>query len=157
MLNLILSLYIAYPAFNYTMKKHQITYQKINDLFKLKLKFAGSSTIATAVDYCLYQLLVYYNFMPAKANLISAGTGLLINFVLQKKYIFNLNRKLKTAFLISFVSSLFGLTISTLFIHYLSKFQFFSTNQLITKALVTAIIFFYNFYIKRFAFEKKIL
>jgi len=139
------------------MKEYQISYQKIKDLFKLKIKFAGSSTIATAVDYCLYQVLIYNGFLPAKANLISAGTGLIINFILQKKYVFDLNRKLRTAFVISFISSLIGLTIGTLLIHFLSQIDFFSKYQMITKALVTGIIFFYNFYMKRFAFEKKIL
>jgi len=139
------------------VKNHRITYQKIKELFKLKIKFAGSSTIATIVDYCLYQVLIYYSFMPAKANLISAGTGLIINFILQKKYIFDLNRKLRTAFVISLISSLIGLAISTLFIHNLSKIDFFDKYQIITKALATGLIFFYNFYTKRFAFEKKIL
>jgi len=139
------------------VKNHRITYKKIKELFKLKIKFAGSSTIATIVDYCLYQVLIYYSFMPAKANLISAGTGLIINFILQKKYIFDLNRKLSTAFVISLISSLIGLAISTLFIHNLSKIDFFDKYQIITKALATGLIFFYNFYTKRFAFEKKIL
>jgi len=138
-------------------EKHQSTYKKIKDLFKLKIKFAGSSTIATTVDYILYQVLIWYNFLPFKANLISAGTGLIINFLLQKKYVFNLNRKLKTAFTISLMSSLLGLAISTFFIHNLSKIDFFATYQIITKALVTGLIFFYNFYMKRFAFEKKML
>lgn len=139
------------------MKQEQNTYHKIQELARLKLKFAGSSIVATTIDYCLYQVLVQADFLPAKANLISAGTGLIINFILQKKYVFSLNRKLKTAFLISLASSLVGLTIGTLLIHYLSQIAFLSENQLITKAIVTGIIFFYNFYMKRFAFENKML
>lgn len=135
----------------------KITCQKIKSLVKLKLKFVSSSIIATAVDYCLYQVLVYNDFLPAKANLISAGIGLLINFTLQKKYVFDLNRKLRSAFVISFVSSLIGLALSTFFIHNLSKIAFFANYQIITKALVTGLLFFYNFYMKRFAFEKKML
>jgi len=139
------------------MTKNNLIPRKLIDLILLKLKFAGSSSIATAVDYCLYQILVLNGFSPAKANLISAGHGLVINFILQKKYIFDLNRKLESAFFISFFSSLLGLVLSTFIIHHLSQIDFFSNNQFITKAIVTGLLFFYNFYMKRFAFEKRLV
>ncbi len=131
--------------------------QQLKDLFRLKAKFAASSAIATVVDYCLYLLLVSTVLTPVYANIISAGIGMLINFVLQKNYIFDVNRSIRMAFLISLATSLVGLTISTYLIYELNKFQFFSDYQMITKALVTGTIFFYNFYFKRFAFEKKML
>ena len=130
---------------------------KLIDLFRLKLKFATSSAVATVVDYSIYLILIHFGLTPVKANLMSAGTGMVINFLLQKNYIFNLNRQLRTAMLISLLSSLVGISLSTFLIHNLSQVAFFSEYQMITKALVTGVVFFYNFYMKRFAFERKML
>jgi len=126
-------------------------------LIKLKAKFALSSSLATAVDYGLYQVLVDRVFPPVVTNVITASTGMLINFILQKKYIFDLNRTAKKAFMISIASSIVGIAISTGLIHIFTTNDFFGKNQRIIKAIVTGIMFFYNFYMKRFAFEKKMI
>jgi len=130
-------------------------FSRLVDLLKLKLKFATSSSLATAVDYGLYLFLVGAYFTPVISNIISAGTGMLINFVIQKKYVFELQRDLKVTFLISFLTSLIGLGIGTLLIYLLNKNLFFAENQFLTKGLVIGLVFFYNFYMKRFAFEKR--
>lgn len=135
----------------------KLKYLKVEELVKLKIKFAGSSILATTVDYILYQLLVYMHNLPAIANLISSSIGMLINFVSQKKFIFKLERKLRTAFIFSIMSSLLGLSFSTVLIHYFNEIECFNSNQLIIKAIVTGLLFFYNFYMKRFAFERRIL
>jgi len=127
------------------------------ELLKLKLKFATSSSLATAVDYGLYIFLVGAYFTPVISNVISAGTGMLINFVIQKKYVFELNRNLKLTFLISLLTSLIGLGIGTGLIYLLNMQPFFADNQYVTKGLVVGLIFFYNFYMKRFAFEKRFI
>jgi putative flippase GtrA len=126
-------------------------------LILLKVKFASSSVIATAVDYFLYLFLVGKFFSPVLSNIISASTGMLINFFLQKKYIFKLNRKLGHAFMLSVAVSMGGILLGTLFIYVLNKWLFFADHQYITKLLVTGTIFFYNFYLKRYSFEKKFL
>ncbi len=130
---------------------------KLLNLLKLKLKFATSSSLATAVDYLLYLFLVGRYFSPTVSNVFSAGTGMLINFMIQKTYVFNLERRLRTAFLISLLTSLVGLALSTGLIFLLNKFSFFSQYQVITKGIAVGLIFFYNFYMKRFAFEKRFL
>ncbi len=134
-----------------------MTKQFLIDLFRLKAKFAASSAIATTVDYCLYLLLLRFEFTPEVANICSAGTGMIINFILQKNYIFDVKRRVRSAFMISLITSIIGISLSTLIIHYLTFIPFFAEYQFITKALATGIIFFYNFYCKRFAFEKKLL
>lgn len=126
-------------------------------LFFIKLKFAASSALATIVDYFLYILLVSYAFTPVISNLISASVGMVINFLIQKRYIFSLERKVGIIFLLSVLVSLGGVGIGTLLIFLLNKITFFNEYQFITKALVTGIIFNYNFYLKRFAFEKRFL
>ena len=127
----------------------------LQELFLLKLKFASSSLIATTADYVIYLGLVYNGFKPTTSHITAAGTGMIINFILQKKYIFSLNRPISWAFGMSVLVSLGGIALGTLFIYELSKIDFFSSHQYITKLIVTGTIFFYNFYLKRFSFENK--
>jgi len=116
-----------------------------------------SSSLATLVDYFLYQILVKYMFSPVASNLISATVGMLINFFLHKKYIFKLNRSLNAAFVISVLVSIGGIGLGTMIIKYLNTINLFDGNQFILKGIATGTVFFYNFYMKRFAFEKKFL
>lgn len=127
------------------------------DILKLKVRFGFSSVIATGVDYGLYLLLVEKYLSPVYSNLISASIGMIINFMLQRRYIFQLQRKAGMAFLISLGTSLVGVGLSTGLIYLFNKIPFFYEHQYITKALVIALIFNYNFYMKRFAFEKRFL
>ena len=129
----------------------------IVSLFMMKVKFAMSSSVATLVDYVLYQVLVRYLFSPVVSNLISATVGMVINFFLQKKYIFELKRSVNIAFIISLFVSVGGIGISTIIIHFLNKSEMLAGNQYIIKAIATGTVFFYNFYMKRFAFEKRII
>lgn len=133
------------------------TTDNIVNLFMMKVKFAMSSSVATLVDYILYQILVRYLFSPVVSNLISATVGMVINFFLQKKYIFELKRSVKIAFIISLLVSVGGIGISTVIIHFLNKSEMLAGNQYIIKAIATGTVFFYNFYMKRFAFEKRFI
>lgn len=122
-----------------------------------KLKFASTSAVATAVDFVLYLVLVYGGLAETVSNVISASCGFLVNFILQRRYVFALKRKLRMAFLISVSSSLIGIGISTGLIYLFNKVPFLNAHQYITKLLVIGIMFFYNFYTKRFAFEKRLV
>lgn len=135
-------------------ENHKIR-QGIYNTVLLQIKFAMTSSIATLVDYTLYLVLVNLFLGPVLSNIISYGTGMLINFLLQRKFIFLLNRKVISAFALSMSFSVIGLVLSTTLIYLLTQIAFFSEYQFITKLLVTGIIFFYNFFTKRYAFEKK--
>lgn len=117
-------------------------------------KFAATSTIATLIDYVIYLVLVSFFFGPVVSNLISYGIGMLVNFQLQKKFIFLLKRKVQLAFALSLSFSLIGMALSTALIFTLTQLSFFMKYQFITKLVVTGIVFFYNFFTKKFAFEK---
>ncbi len=134
--------------------------RRIRNVFELhvlpKLKFALTSSVATLVDYILYVLLSIYLFPPVTSNIISQGTGMIINFILQKRYVFILQRKVNAAFILSITFSLIGIGIGSMLVWFLTRYEFFLENPYITKIIVTGIIFFYNFYTKRFAFEKRL-
>ncbi|MGD1839901.1 MAG: GtrA family protein [Thermonemataceae bacterium] len=129
-------------------------YKKLRDFLLPKLKFATTSSVATAVDYVLYLVLVTSGLRPVVSNLISGFCGMVLNFILQKRFVFLLKRDVKTAFVLSICFSLLGILIGTSLIYLLNKWIFFQEHQYITKLIVTGIVFFYNFYTKRFAFEK---
>ena len=122
-----------------------------------KLRFASTSLVATIVDYVLYLVLVYTGLPKTVSNVISASCGFLVNFILQRRYVFALKRKLRAAFAISIASSIIGIGISTLLIYLLNKVPILDAHQYITKLIVIGIMFFYNFYTKRFAFERRLI
>lgn len=124
----------------------------------MKSKFAASSAVATLVDMGLFGILTKVTDIPEEiVNVISSLVGMVINFFLQKKFVFEMNRKVSTAFLMSLAVSLVGILLSTTIIHYLLRLPIFETYPIIAKLIATGIVFFYNFYLKRFAFEKKFL
>jgi len=128
---------------------------KLRKLFLLKFKFALTSSVATAVDYFLYLVLVNNFFTPVVSNIISASCGMLINFFLQKRYVFKLERHVMLVFIMSVTISIVGIFLSTSIIYLLNQWPFFQEHQYITKLIATGIVFFYNFYLKRFSFEKR--
>ncbi|GAB4397914.1 MAG: hypothetical protein OHK0053_15390 [Microscillaceae bacterium] len=129
--------------------------QKIRDLLLSKLKFATTSALASLVDYSLYLLLVSQAYVPTTAHRISAGCGMVLNFFLQKRFIFALKRRAYMAFAISVFFSLLGIEIGAQIIRGLNQFTFFAEHQPITKLVSMGLVFFYNFYTKRFAFERR--
>lgn len=128
--------------------------EKIAQFVYPKVKFASTSLLATIIDYSIYLTLVYSGFNKVYSNITSASIGFLVNFFLQKKFIFTLRRKAHSTFLISMSFSGAGIGISTLLIYLFNKNPFLDHHQYLTKLLVMGIMFFYNFYTKRLAFEK---
>ena len=127
------------------------------DFFIPKVKFAFTSSIATAIDYGIYILLTSMMLTSESiAHAISYSIGMIINFFLQKRFIFLLQRKLYQAFGLSVIFSLIGWLISQGLFNMLIQYtDFFHQNDILAKIIVTFVIFFYNFYTKRFSFEKK--
>lgn len=129
--------------------------KKLWRLFLLKARYAAASAIATGVDYTLYLLLVNKILGPAGSNIISYSAGVLVNFTLQRWFVFKLERPIKQVFFLAMLVSLGGMALSTGIVHGLSMIPFFNQHQFVTKFCATGIVFFYNFYLKRFAFEKR--
>lgn len=129
----------------------------LKQLILLKFKFGLSGLVATAINYGLYLALVHRVFPPVTANLIAYSTAVVVNFILQKRFVFESKGKVSTIFLRAMLVSVIGLGIDTAIIAGLSSIEFFNTHQAITKLISTGIVFFYNFYFKRYAFEKKFI
>ena len=77
-----------------------------------QFKFLTSSVIATGVDYALYLLLDWLWLDPVPAHTISYPIAVVLNFYLQKRYIFDLKRSVRSAFVISMTFSVIGYGLS---------------------------------------------
>lgn len=131
-------------------------FSALSRLFLLQVRFAASGIVATAVDYGLYLFLVNRVLAPVPANVVSYSIAVVVNFMLQRRFVFELKRPGYLVFLLSLAVSAGGLAISSAIIHLLSEIAFFNARQYITKLIATGIVFFYNFFSKRFVFEKKV-
>lgn len=130
---------------------------KIVQLFLLKAKYATTSAIATLLEYVVFGILKYQGFTGTYAHIVSYACGMVFNFILQKRFIFDLKRSVRTAFLLAMLVSLGGMTLSTGIFVGLTQIQWFYENDYVAKLIATGIVFFYNFYLKRFVFEKKFI
>lgn len=122
-----------------------------------KLKYGASSAVATSVDYLVFFLIVHFTSVSyaTLAQVFAYACGLLTNFFLQKRFVFALNRNVYTTFQLSLSFSLLGLFVSSSLIYLLSQTAFFKEYLILAKILVTGVMFLYNFYSKRFAFERR--
>lgn len=127
----------------------------LRKLLRLQAKFFTSSILATGVDYALFFLLDWVFFGPVAAHAISYPIAVLVNYFLQKQFIFEMRRKPGTAFAMAMALSAAGWGIGTALLFFLVKIPLFATAPVLAKLLVTGLLFFYNFYGKRFAFEKR--
>ncbi len=128
----------------------------MKDNFIVKVfKFALSGALATAIDYFLYLLLVHFYWSPLYANITSYTASVVVNFAMQKKFVFDLQRSVSKAFALAMLVSLIGMGISTFIVVTLSTWTVFNDRQYLIKLIATGIVFIYNFYFKRYVFEKK--
>jgi putative flippase GtrA len=80
---------------------------------------------------------------------------MVVNFILQRKWVFNAKRGLKTSFILSILFSMGGIFLGGLLIYLLMYFSFFATHPLVAKIVAIGILFFYNFVTKKIAFGDK--
>lgn len=115
------------------------------------VKFFSTSLVATLVDFALYTALLSI-LMPVTSHFISASSGMVVNFILQRKWVFKATRDVKTSFILSLIFSMGGILLGGLIIFGLTTFVFFIYNPLIAKIIAIGIIFFYNYITKKIAF-----
>lgn len=133
------------------------TKARIKDFIFPKLKYGTSSAVGTSVNYIVFFSVVYLlsDRYTTVAQVLAYSCGILTNFFLQKHFVFEIKRSVSKTFQLSIVFSLVGLIGSSLLIYIFSQYAFFLEHLFLTKLIVTGIMFLYNFYTKRFAFERK--
>lgn len=132
--------------------------EKIGRLLLLKARYAVASAIATAFEYGVYALFIYLiQLKPTVAHILSYTASMLGNFLMQRYFVFDVKRSVKTVFFLAVMVSLGAITLSSFLFIGLTSLAFFAKNHFLAKAIATGIVFFYNFYMKRFAFEKRFI
>ncbi len=125
--------------------------------FKRVGKFGLTSGLATAVDFLLFRF-VFYAIMPLfYAEILASFIGMIINFFLQKKFVFELKRKATTAFILSILTSVAVMTLGAFTIVQLNKIEYLAAHISIAKILVIGMKFGLNFLIKTWVFEKRMI
>lgn len=132
--------------------------EKIKQLFLLKSRFLVTSIIATTIDIGLYLFLFHqFNCSALVAQSIAYPTAVLIKFFLEKYFVFESNRTTSATFLLAMLVSTIGYGLSLLLVYLLNEVAFLHAHQLLLKLVEKAVLFLYNFYFKRLAFEKKFI
>jgi len=99
---------------------------------------------------------VFTKFLPVfESEILSGFIGMLVNFVLQKRFVFHLQRNQYMAFFMSVGFSLFGLFLGGFLIESLVKVELLATYLILPKLMVTGFKFIFNYFTKRWVFEKK--
>lgn len=128
---------------------------RISELLGKKARFAIGGGLATGIDYLIYFPLFAQGVVPAKAQVLAYSVSVVFNFLFQKFFVFEQAGSTRSTFLLSMLVSVGGLGISTILIYGLNQIPFFHQYQILTKLLTTGIVFFYNFYCKRYVFERR--
>ena len=135
----------------------KISWKQLKDLARLKAKFATTSVIATSVEYLMYSIFNYAGLSKRLSQVLSYACGMIVNFLLQKRFVFDLKRSVSKAFLLSMLVSLGGMAINYAIFSSLLRIPFFEQHHYLAKLGATGIVFFYNFYLKRYVFEKRFI
>ena len=118
-----------------------------------KIPFLMSGIVATGINFGMYLLLVDRFLPPGPATMIAYSSSVLVNFVLQRYFVFKLRRSVQSAFALSMLVSAGGMLIDWFIVTGLHQFPYLGDQEWIIKGAATGIVFFYNFYAKRRVFE----
>jgi len=121
-------------------------------LLRKVIRFFFSSFTATSCDFILYLTLVSF-LKPSISQIISYSLGMLINLTLQNFIVFDQARGTKSVLKFVITFWVIGLLWSSIFVHYITKVEFFMDYQPITKLIVIGMMFSYNYLTRKFSFE----
>lgn len=107
---------------------------------------------STAVDYIVYSLLILLSVYYVVAIVIGYSLGLLFNYHMGRKYIFTKGTKLKSRHheFFSVVAIAFVGILLNIFIVKLLSYMLFSLNPLYSRIIAIAIVFFWNYFLRKF-------
>jgi putative flippase GtrA len=117
-------------------------------------KFAATSLLGTGLDFLSFTFIFRLILPLFWAEIGAALIGMIVNFFMQKKFVFQLNRKVQAAFILSIAVSFILMFAGAFALTSLVKIEPFTTFPLIAKVTVMGMKFVFNFFSKRWIFEK---
>ena len=112
-------------------------------------KFFVVGAISTAVDFCLYSLLVYLGIAYYIAIVIGYMSGLLVNFYLARTKVFTKGsrfEKIHHEFLAVFLVSIIAVGLNIFIVWALSQF---GIDYYSGRAIALVLVFFFNYYARK--------
>lgn len=126
---------------------------KVWHFIREKIPFALTGGVATAINGFVYLLLVDRLLPPGPATLTAYWSSVVLNFFLQRYFVFELRRSLRSAFALSMLVSIGGMGLDWLIVTGLHRYPLLGETEWLIKGVAIFIVFFYNFYLKRRVFE----
>ena len=112
-----------------------------------------TSVLATLVDLLVYTVLVKAELVgPAGAHVLGQSSGLVVAFIAQKLFVFDQQRGLGTAVGVAVGLWAVGLVLGTVLIAGLTSLPVVSDYPVVAKLFVVGLVFWYNYFTRRFAF-----
>ena len=117
-------------------------------------KFAATSLLGTGLDFLSFTFIFRLILPLFWAEIGAALIGMIVNFFMQKKFVFQLNRKVQAAFILSIAVSFLLMFAGAFALTSLVKLAPFAAYPLLAKITVMGLKFVFNFFSKRWIFEK---
>lgn len=128
---------------------------KYKNIIVSMTKFMASGLLATLIDIALFTF-VFSTFMHVYyAELLAGSVGMVVNFILHKRYVFELKRNAYVAFVLYIGFSLIALFFGAWLIEILVEVEWLAVYLIVPKLIVTGVKFFYNYFTKRWVFERR--
>ena len=128
---------------------------RLYELGVKKFRYGIGGAISTGVDYLIYFNMYNHGFTPVQSQMVAYPVSVLVNFVFQRYFVFEQHRPLGVTFAMSMAVSAGGLLLSSGLIYLFNRLVFLQAYQIIIKLMTSGLVFFYNFYLKRYVFEKR--
>ncbi len=144
-------------------------YERIKKTTTLFAKFAAAGAMASVVNFIVFNVLIYLVFSLDRTDMSAVeskwktvfsdmaayASGVLFNYVLHKRYIFEQKRSPSATFALYLLVSVIGMALSAGLTWLFVKIPFFAKYPYLMKIMTMGLVFIYNFFSKRFAFEKR--
>ncbi len=125
------------------------------------IRFGLSSGLASLVDLGVFFVVqTVLGLLDAfYAEILSASCGMVVNFFMQKRFVFDLQRKAYVAFFLSIAFSIAIMYLGALTLDQVRLHPYFADPDkiIIAKIPVMGFKFVLNYFSKRWVFERKIL
>ncbi len=115
------------------------------------MRYFLTACFGLAVDLSIFWTFTHV-MSPACAHICSYSIGMVSTFFIQKRFVFDTNRKTHHAFGIALVLWAIGLGLSALLIDFLVMLPLLSANPLAAKLITINFTFWYNFLSRKIAF-----
>lgn len=131
-------------------------FQKFRALLKPLLRFGLGSAVATVADFAVFSVLFPAILPVFSAEIAAATVGMVVNFVLQRAFVFQPRRGLGASLALSTLFSVVLMVGGGFAMSAAISIPMAAAHPLLAKAVLSALKFGLNFISKRWVFEKRL-